>query len=302
VERHVRADLPVIERRRKSPLGKRAAPYLLAAPASLWLLVFFLVPLVTMLSLSVQTCDPFTLACRLTWHVGIFGQTLSQFHVQLVRSIVYGGVATVIDLAVGFPFAYWVAFYGGSKKNFFLLMLLLPFFVSFVIRTLAWRFILSDQGIVLGTLKSLHLLPQNSHVLATGTAVVAGIAYNFLPFTALPLYVALERIDPRVLEAARDLYANRITVFVKVVVPLAVPGIFAAFLLTFVPAVGDFVNASILGGTSNTMIGNVIQNTFLINSDYPTASALSAILMVAMLIGIFAYGKLLGSRTIEEYI
>jgi len=174
--------------------------------------------------------------------------------------------------------------------------------VSFVIRTLAWKFILSDQGIILGTLKNLHILPQNYHVLATSTAVVAGIAYNFLPFTALPLYVALERIDPRLLEASRDLYSNNRTVFRKVILPLAIPGIFAAFLLTFVPAVGDFVNAQILGGTSNSMIGNVIQDKFLTDIDYPAASALSAILLAAMLIGIFIYGRLLGSNTIEEYL
>ena len=155
----------------------------------------------------------------------------------------------MIDLVIAYPLAYWIAFRGGSRKNFFLLMLLLPFFVSFVIRTLAWQFILSDQGIVLGTLKNLHLLPQNFHVLATAIAVVAGIAYNFLPFTALPLYVSLEKIDRKVVEAANDLYASKIQAFIRVIFPLTVPGIFAAFLLTFVPGVGDFINASILGGT-----------------------------------------------------
>jgi spermidine/putrescine transport system permease protein len=303
VEQHVPTDLPVVAPgRHRAPLGKRIAPYLLGGPAGLWLVVFFIVPLFTLLSLSLQTCDPITLACRLTWHFGEFSDVIRLYHVQFVRSLIYGGVATVVCLVVSFPLVYWIAFYGGQKKNFFLLMLLLPFFVSFVIRTLSWQFILSDQGLVLGTLKNLHLLPQNYHVLATWIAVVAGIAYNFLPFTALPLYVALERIDRKVLEAARDLYSDRRTVFMKVILPLAIPGIFAAFLLTFVPAVGDFVNASILGGTGNTMIGNIIQSTFLLSADYPAASALSAILMVAMLVGIFAYGKILGTRTIEEYI
>jgi spermidine/putrescine transport system permease protein len=303
VERHVPTDLPGVEPgRHRAPIGKRVAPYLLGGPAALWLVIFFLVPLFTLLSLSLQTCDPNTLACRLTWHFGEFSDVIRLYHVQFVRSLIYGGVATAICLVVSFPLVYWIAFYGGEKKNFFLLMLLLPFFVSFVIRTLSWQFILSDQGLVLGALKDVHLLPQNYHVLATWVAVVAGIAYNFLPFTALPVYVALERIDRKVLEAARDLYSDRRTVFVKVILPLAIPGIFAAFLLTFVPAVGDFVNASILGGTSNLMIGNIVQSTFINNSDYPTASALSSILMVAMLVGIFAYGKILGTRTIEEYI
>ncbi len=276
--------------------------YLLGAPGSLWLVVLFVVPLFTMLSLSLQTCDVATLACRLTWHFGEFSEVISRYHTHLVRSIIYAGVATVVDLAVAFPLAYWIAFYGGRRKNFFLLMMLVPFFVSFVIRTVAWQFLLSDHGIVLAPLKSLGLLSENYHVLATWIAVVAGIAYNYLPFTALPLYVALERIDPKVVEAAGDLYASRRSVFLRVVFPLAIPGIFAAFLLTFVPAAGDFVNAAILGGTGNTMIGNVIQSAFLVESDYPTASALSAILMAAMLVGIFAYAKVLGSRTIEEYV
>ncbi len=300
MEQPVRSDLPVAKRKR-ARLGKRLAPYLLGAPASLWLALFFVVPMFTMLSLSLQTCDPVTLACRLTWHVSEFPQTVSEFHAYFLRSIQYGGAATVIDLVVAFPLAYWIAF-RARRKSFFLLLLLLPFFVSFVIRTLTWQFILSDQGLILGTLKNLHLLPQDFHVLATGWAVTAGIAYNFLPFTALPLYVALERIDRRVLEAAADLYASRSKAFLRVTLPLAIPGIFAAFLLTFVPAVGDFVNATILGGTSNLMVGNIIQNKFLLFTDYPAASALSAILMAVLLIGIALYSRVLGSRTIEEYV
>jgi spermidine/putrescine transport system permease protein len=301
VEQHVRTDLHGVERRRPS-VRKRLGAYLLATPATVWLAVFFIVPMFTMLSLSLQTCDIATLACRLTWHFGEFGKVVSQYHVQFVRSIVYAGIAAVVDLVVAFPLAYWIAFHGGRWKNFFLLMLLVPFFVSFVIRTIAWEFILSDQGIVLGAMKSLGLLQERFHVLATWIAVVAGIAYNYMPFTALPLYVALERIDRGVIEAARDLYASKSRVFLRVVFPLAIPGIFAAFLLTFVPAAGDFVNASILGGTHNTMIGNIIQTSFLVQSDYPTASALSAILMVAMLVGIGIYARVLGSRTIEEYV
>jgi spermidine/putrescine transport system permease protein len=181
-------------------------------------------------------------------------------------------------------------------------LVLLPFFVSFVIRTLAWEFILSDQGILFGTLKSLHLLPESFHVLATSTAVVAGIAYNFLPFTVLPLYVSLEKGDRRMVEAAGDLYASKKEAFLRVILPLTIPGIFAAFLLTFVPAVGDYVNASILGGPSTTMIGNIIQSRYLVFFDYPTASALSAILMAGVMIGIFLYARVLGTRSIEEYV
>ena len=255
-----------------------------------------------MLSLSLQTCNNATGACVMTWHWSEFGQQLSLYHSQFLTSFYFAGAATVIDVIVSFPIAYWIAFYGGNKKNFFLLMLLVPFFVSFVIRTVVWNFILSDQGVVLGTLKSAHLLPQSFHVLATGYAVVAGLAYNYLPFTALPLYVAIERIDRRVLDAAYDLYASRREAFTKIILPLSIPGLFAAFLLTFIPALGDYVNQQVLGGTSDTMIGTVIQNAFLTNLDYAGGSALSAVLLAVALVGIFAYARLLGSRTIEEYL
>jgi spermidine/putrescine transport system permease protein len=267
----------------------------------MWLAILFLVPLVAMLSLSLQTGDALH-GYQLTWNWSQFPDQLSAHSTEFIRSIWYAGIATCICLVVSFPLAYWIAFYGGKRKNFFLLMLLLPFFVSFVIRSYAWNFILSDQGIVLGTLKNLHLVPENFHVLATSTAVIAGIAYNYLPFTALPLYVALERIDRRVVEAAHDLYASRREAFLRVIFPLTIPGIFAAFLLTFVPATGDYLNQQILGGTSNTMIGTIIQQDFLVNQDYPAASALSVVLMAGMLIGIFLYARLLGARTIEVYV
>jgi spermidine/putrescine transport system permease protein len=302
VEHDVRADLHgVAPPRRHGRVGRTLSPYLLGAPAILWLAVFFVIPLFTMLSLSIQTCNSFTFACTMTWHFAEFPKVIDQYSDTLARSFVYAGAATLTTLVVSFPVTYWIAF-RAKRKNFFLLMLLVPFFVSFVIRTTAWQFLLSDQGIIVGTLKNIGLLPENFHILATGWAVIAGIAYNYLPFTALPLYVALERIDRRVLEASSDLYSTRRETFTRVVLPLSIPGIFAAFLLTFVPAAGDYVNAFILGGTNNFMIGNVIQKKFLEAADYPAASALSAILLVLMLVGIALYAKFLGSRTIEEYV
>jgi spermidine/putrescine transport system permease protein len=282
-------------------LRKRLVPYMLGAPAGLWLTVFFLVPLVTLLSLSLQTCNTLTLECRLTWHWQEFPSSIAEYHTQFGRSVLYAGAATVVDIIVSFPLVYWIAF-RARRKTVFLLLLLLPFFVSFVIRTLLWQFILSDQGIVFGTLKALNLLPENFHILATETAVIAGIAYNYLPFAALPLFVALDRIDHQVVDAAHDLYATRRAALVRVILPLAIPGIFAATLLTFVPAMGDFVNAAILGGTDNTMIGNVIQNQFLVFSDYPSGSALSTLLMSFMLVGVLLYSTLLRSATMQEYI
>jgi spermidine/putrescine transport system permease protein len=288
-------------RRRRRPL-KILAPYFLLLPGGIWLIVLFVVPLVTMLSLSLQTCNTGTGACVMTWHWAEFPQQISLYHTQLLTSLYFAGAATLIDLVVSFPISYWIAFHGGNKKNFFLLMLLVPFFVSFVIRTIVWQFILSDQGVVLGNLKSAGILPQNFHILATQWAVIIGLAYNYLPFTALPLYVALERIDFRVIEAAQDLYASKRTSFARVVVPLAIPGIFAAFLLTFVPAFGDYINQQILGGTSQTMIGTVIQNQFLTYLDYASGSALSVVLLAIALIGIFLYARVLGTRSIEEYV
>lgn len=282
--------------------GKNLSPYLLSLPAGLWLLLLFLVPLFIMLSMSLKTCSPASGQCYMTWSWGELPHQVSQYRSQFYTSLLFAALATFIDLVISFPIAYWIAFHGGRRKNFFLIMLLVPFFVSFIIRTLVWEFILSNNGIVLSFLRHSHLVSTNFHVLGTGFAVVAGLAYNYLPFTALPLYVAIERIDRRVLDAAHDLYANRREAFIRVILPLAVPGIFAAFLLTFIPAFGDYVNQEILGGTANTMIGTVIQDQFLINSDYAGGASLSVVLLAVSLIGIWAYARVLGSRAIEEYI
>lgn len=292
-----------VEKRRPSGgWGKRLAPYLLSLPASVWLVLLFIVPLATLMIQSLETCSPVTGACTMTWSWGQLPSQVSQYHQEFVTSLMFAGVATIIDLVISFPIAYWIAFYGGARKNFFLIMLLVPFFVSFIIRTIVWEFILSENGVVLKFLRFEHLVPAGFHVLGTNVAVVAGLAYNYLPFTALPLYVAIERIDRRVLDAAYDLYANRRTAFLRVILPLAVPGIFAAFLLTFIPAFGDYVNQEILGGTSNTMIGTIIQDSYLVNFNYPAGASLSVVLLAVSLLGIFLYARLLGSRTIEEYL
>ncbi|MGH3733575.1 MAG: ABC transporter permease [Acidimicrobiales bacterium] len=238
----------------------------------------------------------------MTWSWGQLPSQVSLYHQQFITSLIFAAIATVIDLAVSFPIAYWIAFHGGRRKNFFLIMLLVPFFVSFIIRTLVWEFILSDNGVVLTFLRHAGLISSNFHVLGTSVAVVTGLAYNYLPFTALPLYVAIERIDRRVLDAAYDLYANRRSAFLRVILPLTIPGIFAAFLLTFIPAFGDYVNQEILGGVSNTMIGTVIQNSFLVNFNYSGGASLSVVLLAVSLLGIWLYARLLGSQTIEEYL
>jgi spermidine/putrescine transport system permease protein len=279
----------------------RLTPYLLGLPGGLWLAIFFVVPLIAVLSVSLQTGNPDT-GFQLTWHFSEFWTVIREYHTQLVRSFEYGAISTVITLVVAYPMAYWIAFHGGIHKSTYLFLILLPFFVSFVIRTLSWQFILSDQGIVLGTLKNWGLLPQSTHVLSTPFAVIAGLTYNELPFMALPLFVAIEKIDRRVVRAAGDLYANPVAAFVRVILPLSSAGIFAGFLLVFVTNVGDYVNASILGGPGTTMIGNVIQTSYLENLDYPTASALSSILMAALLVVIYLYARTFGTEAIEEAV
>jgi spermidine/putrescine transport system permease protein len=278
---------------------RRLAPYLLVLPGGLWLLLFFAVPMATMLSLSLQQGDVVS-GYVFTGHWQTYVDALVNYRVQLIRSLVYGAIATVVLIALSFPVAYWIAFYGGRRKGTYLFLLLLPFFVSFVLRTISWRQILTDDGFLLGALKNAGLLPAAFHILGTPYAVIGGLVYNFLPFMVLPVYVSLERIDPRVIEAARDLYASPATTFRKVILPLAMPGVFAGVLITFVPAASDYVNSAVLGSSSTTMIGQVIQAQYLVNSDYPTASALSFTLMAVLLIGVFAYARALGTEDVMK--
>jgi spermidine/putrescine transport system permease protein len=282
-----------------SSRGGRLVPYLIGLPGGLWLAIFFVVPILVMLSLSLQSGNVEE-GFRFTWRWSNYGDAWDFYHVQFVRSIVYGLIVTVLCLALAYPMAYWIAFYGGRHKSTYLFLILLPFFVSFVIRTASWKFILNDQGFVLGPLKEAGLLPGDFHILATSTAVIGGLTYNYLPFMVLPLYVALERVDPSLVEAAHDLFASRAQAFRRVVFPLSLPGVFAGVLITFVPVASDFVNSGILGGTNTTMIGNVIQTVYLTQNDYPLASAMSFMLMAALLVGIFAYARALGTEQVME--
>jgi spermidine/putrescine transport system permease protein len=260
-----------------------------------WLGVFFLVPLGVLAYQSLQT-GTFDLGYRFTWELYNYWDAISRYDQHLVRSFVYAGLATVLALVVSYPLAYWIAFRGGRWKNFFLLAIIAPFFVTYLIRTLAWQNILADEGTVVGALRDVHILEPDGRLLATSTAVVAGITYNFLPFMALPLYVALEQIDPRLIEAAQDLYASRAKAFLRVTLPLSLPGVFAGTLLTFIPAAGDFINAQLLGTPKQYMIGNVIQSKYLELIDYPAAAALSFVLMAAILAGVIAYSRALGTE------
>jgi len=267
-------------------------PYLFLLPGGLWLIVFFVLPLLTTVSVALQEGSLGT-GYRLTFNFGIFPEVIARWDEQLLRSLEYGLIVTVLAMLIGYPMAYTIAFRGGRYKNILLLLVIMPFFTSFIIRTISWKFILADQGFVLGTLKSIGVMDEGFRLLATPVAVISGITYNFLPFVVLPLYVALERIDPRVVEAATDLYASRFQAFLRVTLPLSISGVFAASLLSFIPAVGDYLNAELLGSRNETMIGNVIQRLYLVNNDYPQASALSLILMLGILVSVFIYRRVL---------
>jgi spermidine/putrescine transport system permease protein len=274
---------------------RRATPYILLAPGILWLLAFFVLPSVQMFLTSVSTGN-INDGFKLTFSTQAYQTAISQFGRQFGNSLLYGGIATILTFLIGFPLAYTIAFRGGRYKSILLFLVIAPFFTSFLIRTISWKILLGDGGPLLGPLKDLHVLPENLSLLYTPIAVVAGITYNFLPFMVLPLYVALEKIDPSLIEAANDLYASRWGAFRRVTLPLALPGVFAGSILTFIPAIGDWINAELLGNTQTKMIGNVIQDRFVSQGDYPTAAALSFILMAGILLSVGVYAKFLGTE------
>ena len=273
-------------------------PYLLLLPGVAWLAVFFLVPLGFLAYQSLEG-GSFARGYEFDWAFSNYWDAISTYDAQLVRSFVYAGLATVAALLISYPLVYWIAFRAGRWKNLFLLAIVAPFFVTYLVRTLAWLNILADEGPVVGALRDLHVIGPDGRLLATGFAVVAGITYNFLPFMALPLYVSLEQLDPRLIEAAKDLYASPARAFVRVTLPLSAPGIVAGTLLTFIPAAGDFINAQLLGTPREHMIGNVIQAKYLELIDYPAAAAMSFVLMAVILILVLAYARAVGTEQLS---
>ena len=321
-------------------------PYALLAPGFLWLVIFYVYPafqmfLASFWSGSLEQGFTFSLD-----NYTNYTDAATQFAPFYGRSIVYAGAATLLTFLIAYPLAYTIAFKGGAQKNLLLFLVVAPFFTSFLLRTISWKIILSDAGPVLGPLKDVGLLPSNFRVLATPIAVISGITYSFLPFMTLPIYVALEKVDVRLVEAAKDLYAGpwrpgglvagAITggilagvlgqvfglgplgmgavgavagaligwlfiseSFVRVVFPLSLPGVFAGSILTFIPAIGDYINAEFLGNPDTNMIGNVIQNKFLTQNDYPAAAALSFMLMAGVLVVVAIYARVLGTEDLQ---
>jgi spermidine/putrescine transport system permease protein len=279
-------------------LPKVRVPYLLLLPGFAFLFTFFILPIINLAQTSTQTpiqggdTGQYKQTLAFSNYVMAFVDNKEQFG----RSFIYATLATILALAIAYPLAYAIAFKSGKFKNILLVLVVAPFFTSFLLRTIAWKQILGEEGFVVPGLRSLHIISQQTTLTSTSFAVVAGMTYNFLPFMTLPLYASLERIDPRTIEAAGDLYANGITAFRRVTVPLSLPGVVAGTLLTFIPAAGDYVNAAILGSPNTKMIGNVIESRYFKIVDYPTAAALSFTLMAAILILVTLYIRKAGTE------
>lgn len=276
----------------------KIAPYLMILPALAYLAVFFVVPFFTLARTSLSSSGGSVYLPTLTfdWNFANFVDAFTLYQDPILRSFGYAAAATVLCMLLAFPLAYVIAFKAGRFKNLILGLVILPFFVTFLIRTIAWKTILADEGWVVSALGAIGLLPDEGRLLSTSWAVIGGLTYNWIIFMILPLYVSLEKIDPRLLEASRDLYSGGTRSFRKVILPLALPGLLAGSLLVFIPAVGDFINADYLGSTQTTMIGNVIQKQFLVVKDYPAAAALSLGLMGLILVGVLMYTRALGTE------
>jgi spermidine/putrescine transport system permease protein len=288
---------------------RRRPAYPLLLPAMFWLAIFFFIPMAFMAYKSLETVHvdlTYHQHFTFNWKFSNYTDNISNYKSQFIRSFLYAAVATIAAFLIAYPLAYVIAFRGGRWKNLLLLLVIAPFFTNYLIRTLAWQTILADNSVVTRGLDWVHFIDitdklgftSGGRLLATPFAVVSAITYNYLAFMVLPLYVSLEKIDPRLLEASLDLYANRVRAFLKITLPLSLPGVFAGTLLTFIPATGDYINAEILGNANTHMIGNVIQSKFLVFNDYPAASALSFTLMAIMLVFIAVYAKLLGTEEV----
>ena len=271
--------------------------YLLLAPAAIWLALFFVVPFYSLVATSLF--DPSGSDSRgyeMTYHVANYANALRAYSGPLVRSLGYAAVATAICLVLGYVLAYAIAFKSGRWKNLMLVLVIAPFFTSFLVRTLSWKLILADDGFVVNALKLVHLLGEDGRLLATPVAVVAGLTYNFLPFMVLPLFASIDKIDPRLIEASSDLYANPVVGFFRVTWPLSLPGVVSGTLLTFIPSAGDYINAQLLGSPNQRMIGSVIQSLFTDANNYPIAGALSMILMILILVMVLLYVRRAGTE------
>jgi spermidine/putrescine transport system permease protein len=280
-----------------APSGRKLTGYWLLLPGALWLVVFFVIPLYSLVATSLYDPDGSVLqGYNMSWAFSNYGHALQDYWQPLVRSLLYGAIATLICLVLGYLLAYAIAFKSGRWKNLMLVLVIAPFFTSFLVRTLSWKLLLRDDGFIVNTLQFLHIVGADGRLLATPVAVIAGLVYNFLPFMVLPLFASIDKIDHRLIEAASDLYSSPRVGFFKVTWPLSLPGVVSGTLLTFIPAVGDYINAQLLGSPKQRMIGNVIQDLFTNANNYPAAGALSVILMVLILVMVLFYVRRAGTE------
>ena len=279
------------------PGQRHGKGWLLLVPGMLWLLVFFLFPTVQLFFTSLY--DPsgsFEQGYAMAWRFQNYVDAIKGTSDLFIRSFVYAGITTLVCLILAYPLAYAIAFKSGRWKNVMLVLVIAPFFTSFLLRTLSWQAILADQGAVTGFLRAIAVLPDDGRLLATPIAVVAGLIYNFLPFMTLPLYASLDKVDHRLIEAAGDLYSSPLTGFRKVTLPLSMPGVVAGTLLTFIPASGDYINAELLGTPREYMLGNRIQAAFLVEQNYPLAATLSVSLMLIVVVMVILYVRRSGTK------
>jgi spermidine/putrescine transport system permease protein len=284
--------------RSAATLRRRLIPYGLLAPGAVFLILFFIVPMYFMGEMSLRAGVPNTPeGFTFNWEFANYSDALGGRGEQIVRTFYYSGAATIIALLIAYPLAYAIALKVNPRWRLPLLFAVIaPFFTTYLIRTVAWETILADASPIVDVLKFLQVVPDDGRVLATSGAVIAGLTYNFLPFMVLPIYASLERIDTSLIEAGKDLYASSTQAFLRVTLPLTMPGVIAGVILTFIPASGDYINAEFLGGASNTMIGNRIQSLYLEQSDYPLAAALSFLMMAAVLAIVFFYIRMAGTE------
>jgi spermidine/putrescine transport system permease protein len=280
----------------QSSLRRRLLPFWLLAPGAIWLILFFVVPMYFMGELALRSGSIATGGFTFNWAFENFPDSLSGNTEQLLRSFWYAGAATVLCLLIAYPLAYAIAQAPQRWRTLLLFAVIAPFFTTYLIRTIAWKTILADSSPIVEVLKFLSLVPDDGRVLATGGAVIAGLTYNFLPFMILPIYASIERLDMRLVEAAKDLYSSSRQAFLRVTLPITAPGIVAGVLLTFIPAFGDYVNAALLGGTNQSMIGNRIQSLYLFERDYPEAAALSFLMMALLLAVVLVYIRIAGTE------
>jgi spermidine/putrescine transport system permease protein len=277
----------------------RTRDAVLLVPGMAWMIVFFAVPLAMIFVVSLGTRDQYggvvfdTLGGR-----GYLRALEPDFLPTILNSLRYATLTTVFSIAIAYPVAYWISRYGGRRKVLLLVLVMLPFWTSWVIRTYAWMMILGDDGVLNGVLAGMGIVEQPIAILNTDVAVVLGMTYGFLPFAILPLYVSIDRLDPALVAAARDLYADGRSAFLKVTLPLTMPGIIAAALLTFIPSIGDFVTPDLLGGAQTITIAKVIQMLFMTSRDWPFGAALSFLLILGTIAGTLAFLRILRREVI----